>query len=83
MKIERMLASFPDLQGVYIDHEGQLKNYNMDRLIGIEVRVSMKPDEFAAFLEWKKQFAPPKREPEKPKEEKVVSSFGEHEKYAY
>jgi len=80
MKIERMLANFPDLRGVYIDHEGQLKNYNMDRLLDIEVRVSMKPNEFAAFLEWKVQFAPPKREPEKPKE---VSAYGEHEKYAY
>ena len=46
----------------------------------VSVRVDMKPDEFAAFREWKAQYAPPPRPPvvEKPKEAEP-----EFEKYAY
>ena len=68
MKIERMVLSFPDMNHIIVDHEGQLVNYNLERAVGIDVNVSMKMEEFAAFREWKVQFAP------KPKEKKQQES---------
>jgi hypothetical protein len=73
MKIERMLISFPDLRGVYVDHEEHLENYNLDKLIGIEVRVSMNPEEFKAFRVWRDEKYPRRVRVEKRKEEPASS----------
>jgi putative cell wall-binding protein len=80
MKIERMLASFVGgPSAVYVDKEEHLASYNMERLSGMEVRVTMNRAEFEAFREWKKQYEPKKAVvvEEKPK------VFGEFEEYAY
>lgn len=80
MRIDRMVLAFPDMKNVIVDNEALLKNYNLDLLAAISVRVDMKPDEFAAFREWKAQHYP-SRQVEKRSE--PVKTFGEHEEYAY
>ena len=72
MKIERMVLGFPDLRNVIVDNEGHLQNYNLDRCVGIDVRVSMDMEEFRAFREWKAQFR------ELPKERKLLEAKGDY-----
>jgi hypothetical protein len=80
MRIERMVLDFRGMDNVIVDHEGHLKNYNLELLSNISVRVAMSPKEFAAFREWKVQYEPPPRvAEEKPK----VVEASEYEKYSY
>jgi hypothetical protein len=80
MRIERMVLDFRGMDNVIVDHEEHLKNYDLNRLSNISVRVAMKSEEFAAFREWKAQFEPPRPAVvEKPK----VAEASEYEKYSY
>jgi hypothetical protein len=80
MRVERMVLNFLGGMNTIVDSEAQLKNFNLEALNSISVRVEMKPSEFAAFREWKAQYTPPPRATaveEKPK------PVGEYDQYAY
>lgn len=81
MRVERMVLNFHGGMNTIVDSEAQLKNFNLELLNSISVRVEMKPDEFIAFREWKAQYNPPPRAvvEEKPK----VKDVSEYDTYSY
>jgi len=81
MRVERMVLNFRNMNNTIVDSEALLKNFNLDLLISVSVRVEMKPEEFAAFREWKAQYAPPPR-PVVVVEEKKPE-VPEYDQYAY